>query len=234
MIRNIRVSDAGKTCSRRGGERGGGELHGPEHHSGRSEVGTAGVHDAEDFSTVQGEVARVHRHAKPRNAGEAAGAGHVVEASAGVEVMAAAGASANRCAAAMTAVGENVAADTDDQRLRTHRDLRKVIRQNRVEGGNFVSKRDPSCYEGNRIFPEMGTTPHIPKEGICGPTGGRECLRNGDFTTTIRDVRRNQWPDFRETKRIERFTDNSVRSTASTIQPDSANKDDLMAASSRV
>ena len=66
-----------------------------------------------------------------------------------------------------------------------------------------------------------------------GPLAGLT-IRDGDFTTTIRDVTRSQWPDFRDTKRIERFTDNRVRSPASTIQPDSAIKDDLMAASSRV
>jgi hypothetical protein len=41
--------------------------------------------------------------------------------------MAATGASAKRCAAAMAAVGKNVTADTDNQLLRAHRDLRMVI-----------------------------------------------------------------------------------------------------------
>ena len=98
-----------------GGEGGGGEIHGPEHHSGGGEVDAAGVHDAEDFSTVQGEVAPGHGHAKPRDAGEAAGASHVVEAGAGVKMMAAAGASADGGAVAVAAVGKSVAADTDDQ-----------------------------------------------------------------------------------------------------------------------
>ena len=40
-----------------GGEGGGGEIHGPEHQAGGGEVDTAGVHDAEDFGTVQVEVA---------------------------------------------------------------------------------------------------------------------------------------------------------------------------------
>ena len=98
-----------------GGEGGGGEIHGPEHQSGRVEVDTAGGHDAEDLGAVQGEVARGHGYAKPGDAGEAAGAGHVVEAGAGVEVMAAAGASANGGALTAVAVGKSVAADTDDR-----------------------------------------------------------------------------------------------------------------------
>ncbi len=105
--------------SRLGGEGGGGEIHGPEHQPGRGEVDSAAGHDAEDFSTVQGEVARGHGHAKPRDAGEAAGAGHVVEAGAGVKVMAAAGASSDGGTMTVAAVGENVATDTDDQ-VRIH------------------------------------------------------------------------------------------------------------------
>ena len=100
-----------------GGEGFGGEIHGPEHHPGGCEVDTAGVHDAEDFSTVRGEVARGHGHAKPRDAGEAASTGHVVEAGAGFKMMAAAGASANGGAPAVAAVGKSMAADTDTQVL---------------------------------------------------------------------------------------------------------------------
>ena len=109
-----------------GGEDLGGEIHGPEHHPGGGEVDTAGVDDAVDFGTICGEVAPVHGHAKPGKGGDAARAGHVVEAGAGVEVMTAAGASSDGGAPAMVAVGKSVAADTDDQVLRTHKDLRKV------------------------------------------------------------------------------------------------------------
>ena len=110
-----------------GGEGGGGEIHSPEHQPGGGEVDTAAGHDAEDFRPVQGEVARGHGHTKPRDAGEAASTGHVVEAGAGIKVMAAAGASSNRCAPAMAAVGKNVTADMDNQLLQAHRGLRKVI-----------------------------------------------------------------------------------------------------------
>jgi hypothetical protein len=109
------VTGTRSTCVGLSWERGSGEIHGPEHHSGGGEVDSAGVHDAKDFRTVQGEVAPVHGHAKSRNAGEAAGAGHVVEAGVGVEVMAAAGASADGGAVTVVAVGKDVAADTDDQ-----------------------------------------------------------------------------------------------------------------------
>jgi hypothetical protein len=115
VIVNIGVMGAVRMRRPLGGEGGGGEIHGPEHQPGRGEVDTASGHDAEDFSTVQGEVARGHGHAKPRDTGMAAGTGHVVEAGAGVKVMAAAGASADGGALAMAAVGESVSADTDDQ-----------------------------------------------------------------------------------------------------------------------
>ena len=62
----------------------------------------------------ESEVAEGSGHAKARDAGEAAGAGHVVEAGAGVEVMATAGASANRRAVAMAAVGKNVTAGANN------------------------------------------------------------------------------------------------------------------------
>ena len=125
MIGNIWVMGAARTAGRLDGEGFGGEIHGPEHHSGSVEVETAGVHNAEDFSTVQGEVARGHGHAESRDAGEAAGPGHVVEAGASVEVMAAAGASAHGGAKTVVAVGKRMAADTDDQ-VRVHSCLRRV------------------------------------------------------------------------------------------------------------
>ena len=92
----------------------GGEIHGPKHHPGGGKVDTAGVDDAEDFGTICGEVAPVHGHAEPREGGKAAGTGHVVEAGASVEVMSAAGTSADSGALAVAAVGKGVAADGDD------------------------------------------------------------------------------------------------------------------------
>ncbi len=92
-----------------------GELHCPEHHAGSGEVEMASGQDAEDFSTVQGEVARGRGHTKPRDARKATGAGLVVEPGLGVEVVTAAGAAANRCAPAMAAVGQDVTAGADNQ-----------------------------------------------------------------------------------------------------------------------
>ena len=126
MIGNIWVTGTARTGKRLGGEGGGGEIHGPEHQPGGGEVDSAGGHDAKDFRTVQGEVARGQGHAKPREGGEAAGTGHVVEAGAGVKMMAAAGASADGGTVTVAAVRKSVAADTDDQG-RIHCDLRGVI-----------------------------------------------------------------------------------------------------------
>jgi hypothetical protein len=114
MIGNIGVTGTVRTSAALGGERGGGEIHGPEHHSGGGKVDAATVDDTEDFSTVQSEVAQGHGDAKPRDAAKAAGAGHVAEASAGVKVMAAAGASADGGTLALAAVRESVTAETDD------------------------------------------------------------------------------------------------------------------------
>ena len=112
---------------RLGGEGSGGEIHGPEHQAGGGEVDSSRVDDSADFGTVQGEVATVHGHANPRDAGQAASTGHVVEAGASVEVMAAAGASSDGWAVTLVAAGKSVAAETDDQ-VRLHRDLRGVKR----------------------------------------------------------------------------------------------------------
>src|ERR1017187_9964542 len=97
---------AAQTAGRLGGEGGGGEIHGPEHQPGSVEVAASGGNNAKDFRTVQGEVARGHGHAKSRDAGEAAGTGHVVEAGASVEVMAAAGTTADGGSLTVAAVGK--------------------------------------------------------------------------------------------------------------------------------
>src|SRR3974390_567543 len=132
VIGNIGVTGAAQRCSRLDGEDGGGEIHGPEHHPGGGVVDTAGVDDAENLGTVQGEVAPVHGHAKSRDTVEATGAGHVVEACLGVEVMAAAGASADGGTATTVAVGEGVATETDDE-ARVHRDLRRCSVQGKFK-----------------------------------------------------------------------------------------------------
>jgi hypothetical protein len=118
VIENIGVTGAARTGGWLGGEGGGGEIHDPKQHSGGGEVDSAGVHDVEDFSAVQGEVEPGRGYAKPRDAGEAA--------SAGVEMMAAAGASADGGGVAVAAVGKSVAAETDDQ-VRVHCDLSRVV-----------------------------------------------------------------------------------------------------------
>src|ERR1017187_4029201 len=127
MIGNTGVMGVVRTRGWLGGEGLGGEIHGPKHHPGGGEVVAAGVDDSHDFGAVQGYVAPVHGHAETREGGEAAGTGDVVEAGPGIEVMAAAGACPNRCAPAMATAGKNVTADTDNQLLRAHRDLRRVI-----------------------------------------------------------------------------------------------------------
>jgi hypothetical protein len=125
MIENIVVTGAVWPRRRLGGEGFGGEIHGPEHHPRSVEVDTAGVHDAEDFRPVQGEVAPVHGHTKPRERGNAAGTGHVMETGEDVKVMAATGASADGGTSTVAAVEKSVAAETDDQ-VRIHKALRRV------------------------------------------------------------------------------------------------------------
>ena len=108
-------------------EDGGGEIHGPEHHSGCVRADALGGEHAAHLSLVVSQITRRFGDEQARKSHAATGAGHVVEAGAGVKVMAAAGASANRRALAMVAVGKRVPAETDDQVLRTHRVLRRVI-----------------------------------------------------------------------------------------------------------
>lgn len=97
-----------------GAESSGGELNCPEHHSGGREVKAAGSDNAEDFCAIESEVAEGFGNAKARDTGEAAGAGHIVEPGAAVKVMATAGASANRRALAMAAVGKNATAGANN------------------------------------------------------------------------------------------------------------------------
>ncbi len=174
MIENIGFIRAARTGGPLGGE-GGGEIHRPEHQSRRGEVDTASAHDAEDLSTVQGEVARVHGHAKPRDAGEAAGAGHIVQASARVEVVATAGASSNRCAAAMAAVGQNVTAGADNQ-------------GHSIRVGPAVEwlekKSCPRRYEGNLIFSRNGRTEEARPNRSAGSRDNSTCPKRRDKCAT--------------------------------------------------
>jgi len=114
MIENIRVICSTRTggwLSREGGDA---EIHGPEHQTGGSEIDGAAVDNAEDFRTIQGHVVQGHRHEEPRDTGESAGPSDVVEAGAGVEVVATAGASADCGTQAGATVEECVSAETDD------------------------------------------------------------------------------------------------------------------------
>ena len=115
MIENIGVTGVATTGRPLGREGGGGEIHSPEQEADGGEVGAGGGHDAEDFSAVHGEFAPVHGHAKPRDAGKATRTGAVAKASAGVEMVAAAGASVDGGAATVAAVGKGVTAETNDQ-----------------------------------------------------------------------------------------------------------------------
>jgi hypothetical protein len=119
IIENIGVMGEAWAGLGLGGQGGGGKIHCPEHQMGGGEIEVAGVHDTADFGTIQSEVAPVHGHAKPRDAGEAAGSCHIMEAGAGAEMMAAAGAPSNGRAVAVVAVGKSVAAETDNQ-VRVH------------------------------------------------------------------------------------------------------------------
>src|SRR5271167_3331794 len=122
---------AARTGGTLGGKGGGGEIHGPENHSGCVKVYTPGGEDAADFGPVACKVAARVWDAPAEDKGTASGAGHVVEAGAGVEVMAAAGASSNGGSPAAQAAGKDVVAGTNEE-ARTHRDLRWVIDQGRV------------------------------------------------------------------------------------------------------
>ena len=106
MIENIGVMGAAETGGRLGGEGGGGEIHGPENHSGCVKVDTPGGEDAIDLGPVECEVAGRLWDAEAEDKGAASSPGHVVEAGAGVKVMAAAGASADGSAVAVAAVGQ--------------------------------------------------------------------------------------------------------------------------------
>ena len=125
MIGNIGVRGAVRAGVRPGGEGGGGEIYGPENHSGRVEVDTPGGEDAIDLGPVECEVAGRLRDAPAEGKGAALRPGHVMEASNGIQVMAATGAPANGSALAVAATGQDVTTGTNDQ-ARIHKVLRRV------------------------------------------------------------------------------------------------------------
>jgi hypothetical protein len=105
---------AAQTGGGLGWEGGGGEIQGPENHSGCVKVDTPGGEDAIDLGPVEREVAGRLWDAPAEEKGAALCPGHVMEASNGIQVMAATGAAANGSALAVAAVGKSVTADTDD------------------------------------------------------------------------------------------------------------------------
>jgi hypothetical protein len=108
-----------------GAEGFGGQIHGPEHHQGGVGVDALGSENAVELDLVPGKVARGLGDAEAEVEGAATGAGHVVEAGLGVEVMATADAVADGGLQTAASVGEHVAAGGDDQGTRIHRDLRR-------------------------------------------------------------------------------------------------------------
>ena len=110
-----------------GAEDAGGKIHGPENHSGCVRVDTLGGKDAADLGLVAGQVAGRLGDAEAEDKGAAPRPSHDMEAGTGVEVMAAAGASTDGGTLAVAAAGQEVATGANDERLRAHRDLRKVM-----------------------------------------------------------------------------------------------------------
>jgi hypothetical protein len=125
MIGNIGVMGSGETGGRLGGEGGGGEIHGPENHSGCVKVDTPGGEDAIDLGPIECEVAGRLWDAPAEDKGAALRPSHVMGASNGIQVMAATGASADGSALAVAAVGQDVATGTDDE-VRIHKALCRV------------------------------------------------------------------------------------------------------------
>src|SRR5450755_1644711 len=93
MIGNIGVMGAVQRGVRPGGEGGGGEIQGPENHSGCIKVDTPGGEDAIGLGPVECEVVGRLWDSPAEGKGVALRPGHVMEASSGIQVMAATGAS---------------------------------------------------------------------------------------------------------------------------------------------
>jgi hypothetical protein len=110
-----------------GAKGGGGQIHSPEHHQGAIRVDALGSENAVDLGLVPGKVARGFGDTEAEDEGAATGAGHVVEARLGVEVMATAGAAADGGLLTTASVGEDVAAGSNHE-ARIHKALRRVNR----------------------------------------------------------------------------------------------------------
>jgi hypothetical protein len=119
VVRGAFLSAAG-TAIGLGAEGFGGQVHGPEHHPGGFGVDALGSENAVEFELVPGKVASGLGDAETENGAAATGAGYVVEARLGVEVMATAGAAADGGLQTAASAGENVAAGRDDQGTRIH------------------------------------------------------------------------------------------------------------------
>ena len=113
MVRSAVLGTA-RAASGLSAEGFGGQIHGPEHHQGGVRVKALGSENAVEFDLVPGKVASGLGDAEAEDQGAATGAGHVVEAGASVEVMAAAGTTADGGSLTVAAVGKRVAADRDD------------------------------------------------------------------------------------------------------------------------
>ncbi len=92
-----------------------GQIYGPKHHQGGVRVDALGSENALELSPVPDKVARGLGDAKTEDEGAATGAGHVVEARLGAEVMPTVGAAADGGLLTTASVGEDVAADTNDR-----------------------------------------------------------------------------------------------------------------------
>jgi hypothetical protein len=95
-----------------GAEGFGGQIHGPQDHQGGFRIDALGSENAVELDLVPGKVARGFGDAEAGDEGAATGAGHVMEARLGLEVMATAGAAADGGLLTAASVGEDVAANT--------------------------------------------------------------------------------------------------------------------------
>jgi len=132
MVRSAVLGTA-RAASGLGAEDGGGQIHGPKHQQGSVRVDALSGEYAVDLGLVPGKVARGFGDAETEDEGATTGAGHVVEARLGVEVMATAGAAADGGLLTAASVGENVAANAYDRGARVHRDLRGANLQGRAK-----------------------------------------------------------------------------------------------------
>src|SRR5271165_6164232 len=105
----IRVRSAvlgtARAASGLGAEDAGGQIHGPEHQQGGVRVDALGSENAVDLGLVPGKVARGLGDAEAEGEGAATGAGHVVKARLGVEVVATASAEADGGLLTVASVG---------------------------------------------------------------------------------------------------------------------------------